>query len=604
MAWGIRAVEAFLGALTTKFTKHHKGLTKLKNTGKYFMILVHFFLYNVATRCYLFLCKGSQTMKKRSLLWIIPLAILLLLVIVVQLGMWGSHGGFFKFLAGQRDPGPELDPAISQSDLPGGSTYSISVQVDASQALAHLPPEYLSFAIDTSQVVGGKWWDPKASGAEIGSGTVNAPPFDFNQPQLDLLTQALAPATLRLGGSEADKVFYDLSEKGDAAIPEDYESVLRRQQWDDANAFAQRNGLKLIFTLNAGPGNRDESGAWDPANARELIAYSAAQGYPVSGWELGNELNIFWFVHGLGEQVSPAQYHQDLAAARALVKDYYPEATFSGQGSAFWPLLGEPLGLFYSMMPGYLQHSGDLTDFVSWHYYPQQSRRGPIASRRAYPGRLLDPANLDEAAYWADQVASLRDRYAPGKPIWLGETGNAQFGGEPGLSDVYLAGLWWLDQLGLLALHDQQVVVRQSLTGMNYGMIDDVTLSPRPDYWNSLLWKRLMGSEVYSAQVQGENTEKLRVYAHSTPGTDGAVTLLLINLDPQRSAHVNLPGLDGEAIMYALTTPDLFSQTVLLNGEELALTPQGNLPDISGQPFDPGGVLSVHPLSYTFLVLK
>lgn len=541
---------------------------------------------------------------KKHMLWIIPLALFLLLVLLIQLGLWGSHGNFFDFLAGQRDPGPELDSGISQFGPEDGSAYTASLQVDSSQPLAHLPPEYLSFAIDTSQVVGGKWWDPEASGAEVGSGTVNAPPFDFKRPQLDMLTQALAPAYLRLGGSEADKVFYDLSETGNAAIPAGFESVMRREQWDAAVAFAQRNGLQLVFTLNAGPGNRDESGAWNPGNARELIAYSADQGYEVSGWELGNELNIFWFVHGLGEQVSPAQYQQDLAAARALVETHYPEATFSGQGSAFWPLFGEPLGLFYGMMPGYLRRAGELTDIVSWHYYPQQSRRGPIASRRAYPGRLLNPANLDEAAHWADHVAALRDRYAPGAPLWLGETGNAQFGGEPGLSDVYLGGLWWLDQLGLLAQHNHQVVVRQTLTGMNYGMISDTTLALRPDYWNSLLWKRLMGSEVYAVQVQDETGGKLRAYAHSTPGGDGGITLLLINLDPQRSAQVSLPALGESAQVYAFTSPDIFSQTVLLNGQALALTPQGALPEITGQPFDPASGLTIHPLSYTFVILE
>ena len=74
----------------------------------------------------------------------------------------------------------------------------------------------------------------------------------------------------------------------------------------------------------------------------------------------------------------------------------------------------------------------------------------------------MDPVNLDEAGHWAGKVNGWRDRYAPGKAVWLGETGNAQYGGEPGLSDAYLGGLWWLDQLGLMARLGQEVVVRQS----------------------------------------------------------------------------------------------------------------------------------------------
>jgi len=47
-------------------------------------------------------------------------------------------------------------------------------------------------------------------------------------------------------------------------------------------------------------------------------------------------LNILYFVHGLKAQVS---------VARSLVARYTPPARLAGQGSAFWPVLGEPLGL-------------------------------------------------------------------------------------------------------------------------------------------------------------------------------------------------------------------------------------------------------------------
>jgi heparanase 1 len=538
---------------------------------------------------------------------ILALVILLFLIVaIVVIGLWRSSGNIVDFINGQR----RLQPTELQSDIPltgspDEAAYEVIVTVNQNDTIATLSDEYLSFAIDTSQVVGGKWWNPEAAAAEMGSGSTHVPVLDFNQPQLNLLASALAPTYLRIGGSEADKTFYDMDSDAPVAetIPPGYESVMTRPQWDAVNAFAQRNDLGLVFTLNAGPSARDANGRWLPQNAESLLAYSAEQGYDVDLWELGNELNIYWFVHGLDTMVSVEQYHEDLQTARALVTDYFPEAQFAGQGGAFWPLFGEPLNFFFGFTPAYLAQSGDLTDIVSWHYYPQQGRRGPIASRRANPSRLLDPSNLDEAGYWAAQMAAWRDEYAPGKPIWLGETGNAQFGGEPGLSDVYLGGLWWLDQLGLLATLGQDVVVRQTLIGSDYGMIDAETLAPRPDYWNSLLWKQLMGNEVYAVDLSGETADKLRAYAQTHP--DGGTTLLLINLNHDRETAISLPQFANQPYeLYSLTTPDIFSTNLLLNGEPLTLTPDGSLPTLNGEFISSNGTpqIQLNPLSYNFVV--
>jgi heparanase 1 len=544
-------------------------------------------------------------MKRRLVLAAVLLAVALPAAALTA-ALWHSHGGLIALIRGQLRAAPyALDAAISDK---GGSgpAFRVRVTVDRSTPVATLAEEYLSFSIDASQVAGGKWWDPAATGREMGSGTVRAPVYDFDRPRLDSLVAALAPAYLRIGGSESDKLFYDLrpSSGTPRAPPAGYESVLSLEEWDALNAFALRHGLRVAFTLNAGPLSRDAAHRWNGANAAALMRYTTRKGYPVHVWELGNEVNNFWFVFGVKQQISTAQYHDDLAEARRLVAEAAPAARLGGQGSMFWPVVGEPLSLLFGFMPDYLERSGATIDQVSWHYYPQQSRRGPVATRRASPSRLLDPAALDEAGYWADRVRVWRDRYARGKPLWLGETGNAQFGGEPGLSDVYLADLWWLDELGLMARKGMQVVVRQTLSGMNYGLIDDATLVPRPDYWASLLWKRLMGPHVYAVTVAGANARRLRAYAQSGP--DGSLTLLLINLDPATNATVELPELDGRAwSLYAVTAPDLFGGTVLLNGQALTLTAEGGVPVVAGTAREGAEHASVelHPLSYSFVTV-
>lgn len=524
-----------------------------------------------------------------SILWWILGSGAMIVTTILLVGLWGSRGHLPAFVDGQFDPGPALVRDVSVAPPPGEPAR---VTITIGDPLRRTDPRYLSFAIDTSAVVGGKWWDPAATHPEVGTGTVPAPVFDFDRPRLDTLVRELRPAILRIGGSEADKVYYAIDEAVDAP-PAGFESVLTRAQWDGVADFVDRNGLDLVMTLNAGPASRDSDGAWQPDNAETLVRHAAKQGHDVDIWELGNELNLFWFVHGVDEQVPAQIYAADVRRLRALVARHDPGASVASQSAAHWPVFGEPLGLLFGIQRAYLAQLGPDVGIVGWHYYPQQSRRGPIASRRATPGRLLDPANLDEAAHWARHNAVLRDAYAPDAPLWLGETGNAQFGGEPGLSDRALGSLWWLDQLGLLARHDHDVVIRQTLAGSNYQLITADTLEPLPDYWASVLWKRLMGPEVLDVTVVG--ADRARAYAHRTPNGEGT-SLLVINLDPQRSLEVE--GLPAGGTLRAISTPDLFGTVVHLNGEPLRLV-EGAVPDLPGVATPPQW--TVNPVSYAFV---
>lgn len=531
-------------------------------------------------------------------LWAIPAGVLLDLLAFVLLGLRGSRGGLWMFLRGQFPPIlRDWNPSIQVGWESATPVYEAEAEIGPGVPVARVEARFLSVAIDLSQVSGGKWWDPRAGRVEFSSGSLPAPVFDFDRPLLNRLAAALSPCYLRIGGSEADKIFYAPDDS--PLVPAGYQSVLTRRQWDRLHAFCDRHGMELVFTLNAGPAARAADGAWNPGHAEALMARARAQGQRVSVWELGNEMNVFFFVHGFRAQINPQQHLRDLHSLRALARKHFPDSRVAGQGSAYWPVLGEPLGFFFGFAREMLRQAAGLVDLFTWHYYPQQSRRCPAGSRRAHPARLLDPYNLDEAAHWAGQINALRDVHAPGLPVWLGETGNAQCGGAPGLSDRYLAGLWWLDQLGLMARCGQQVVVRQTLTGSDYGLLDEETLAPRPDYWNSLLWKRLMGSEVLAVRVVG--SDRLRVYAHRA-ASGGGISLLAINLDPARAARLRLPQFAGLACeKHLLTAPDVLGGRVFLNGRELALLPQGALPDLAGEQGTFDGVLSLPPLGYAFV---
>ncbi len=541
----------------------------------------------------------------KKLFFILLLAVVLLTVLFKFILMPNSRGGISEFIKGQTNlTQPDLKRDIS---LEGGKEdpYNVELEIDLKNPVNKISDKFLSFSLDVSSIVGGKWWDPEADEKELRSGSRNANLIDLENPKLNQLTKNLAPAYLRIGGSESDKIFYDLGTEKNYQ-DKNYESTLTKKRWDEVNRFAERNKLDLIFTLNSGPSERNNDGSWNNENAEELLRYSKEQNYKISAWELGNELNVYWYIFGPSNFIKPIQYKEDGEEAKKLVDKYYPEADFNGQGSAYWPMIGEPLSFFYKFTEEYLTLSGNDIDKILWHYYPQQSRRGPIATRRANPTRLLNPEYLDEVAHWAKQIINWRDKFAPEKPIWMGETGNAQFGGEPGVSDVYISGLWWLDQLGILALYDHEVVIRQTLVGLDYGLLDEETFDPRPDYWNSVLWKALMGTTVYKTKTSGEDKEKLRVYTHSSARNDSSfLTILAINLDHKKNAIVSIPKLKGYKYeVFSITTNDIYSKKVLLNGNKLGLENDFTIPEIKGilnrpehTPF-----INVSPLSYSFIL--
>jgi heparanase 1 len=466
--------------------------------------------------------------------------------------------------------------------------------------VATVDERFLAVGIDSAQVVGATWW---SSVDAVAGGTAKVAPYDFTRPVLRKLAGELAPSYLRVGGTESDKIFYDMSASPVTTAPAPYVDVLTAAQWDAIDDFAKTLGFQVLFTIDAGPGPRAADLSWQPDNAKVLLQYAASKGTPMALWELGNEVDAFPVSISLSFKITPAQFAADVMTARALVEAETPGVRFGAPSSAYWPKAGELISFYPAFM---MAGGGASLDVVTWHYYPQQSHRCPIATVRADPSLMFIPGTLDEIDTWAAEV----EGPAAGKPVWLGETGNAQCGGEPGESDAFVGGFWWLDQLAKLARRGQPVVVRQTLSGANYGLIDDATLAPRPDYWTSVLWRRLMGTSVLSVAASGDPL--LRTYAQCTragaPGyAKGAVTLVVLNLDQTRAVSIPIAAsLGDEADAYVLSSPDVTSSDVSLNGTPLVAAADGTLPALPpGVEKRSGGTLAVTfgPATYGYVVL-
>src|SRR3977135_1347475 len=111
------------------------------------------------------------------------------------------------------------------------------------------------------------------------------------------------------------------------------------------------------------------------------------------------------------------------------------------------------------------------------------------------PEVALSEASLAQTDQALGFHRTLRDAFEPGKPIWLTETADAECGGNR-WSATFLDTFRYLDQLGRLAKAGVQVVMHNTLAASDYGLLDETTFAPRPNYWGALLWRRLMGSTV------------------------------------------------------------------------------------------------------------
>jgi heparanase 1 len=470
------------------------------------------------------------------------------------------------------------------------------VRVTVGPTIRQLPEGFLSVSIDMSQLLAGLWWEG-SSQIVRGLGTEAAAPVDFSDQRLIAGAKLFSGGMLRIGGTASDKATYRVDCPIAPGLAQE-ELVLSGGTWQTVSNFCEETGLSLMMTLNCGRDTWNPRGEWDPTNALELLRFDAGLKRPTSAWALGNEINGYPFVHGIRHFMSARRYCRAYQTFSDLVAETHPFALKAGPASAFWPRIGEP----NPKINAFLKCVGDRCDIVTWHYYPVHSHRGSFSTRWASPEKLLAPRNLDEIRRFSRRIGDIQARRGFAGKRWLGELGPALYGGEPGLSDRYISGLWWLDALSSAAMAGEERVFRQTLFGSEYGLLRSEDYAPNPDFWNCLLWKSLMGSEVWEVQAAGA-PPALRLYAHGDRERQTR-TLLALNVSMREPAQIDLLGLLGDAskaTLFYIDSPDPYSRELRINGAE---------PSEAGDDVFALGTplvrerLSLAPLSYCFVLAE
>ncbi|WGR91059.1 hypothetical protein MTX26_10565 [Bradyrhizobium sp. ISRA443] len=452
--------------------------------------------------------------------------------------------------------------------------------------VATVDARFQSYNIEMVEVTGGRFWRPYAA-ADV-QATAKADrfatraPIDLHDVRLRRLAAALAPAYLRVSGTWANSTFFADTDTPPSAPPAGFKGVLTRQQWRDVIDFSRTVDAPIVTSFAISAGTRDANGRWTSQQARQLLAFTRSIGGHLAATEFMNEPDLP-AIGGAPRGYDAAAYGRDLATFHAFMKSAAPDVTILGPGTAGTG--ADAAALFAAAAPG--------VDTISYHHYGALSTRcaGDRTPEAALSDEWLSRTGKTFAFYKA-----LRDRLAPGKPIWLTETGETACGGNRWAA-TFTDTFRYLDQLGRLARAGVRVVMHNTLAASDYGLLDEHTHLPRPNYWAALLWRRLMGTTVLDPGIAAR--PGFHVYAHCARDTPGGVALLVINNDRDKPSGLVLP---ATAQRYTLASDNLADGSVRLNRTTLALDASDQLPPLTGEATTAGTIMFA-PATITFLVV-
>lgn len=413
--------------------------------------------------------------------------------------------------------------------------------------------------------------------------------IDFKSEKLLTLAKGLSSNSLksnvylRVGGSLGDD---------DVFNPTMY--IFNATEFEQLYLFTKKLKWKLIFGLNLLL--RKSDGTWDSTNAESLIDFISTKGYHVN-YELGNEPDL-WPTHR-NITIKPEQIANDFLTLKNILLQY------DSQGKLFGPDICTLTR--YDYFENILRNMKDnVLDAITFHHYYG-------SSSNVSPANFTSVKYLDSFINYGNKafqiiIKSIKSFQHP--PVWVGET-SSTYGGGSDIGMSFVAGFLWLDKLGVAAQMNISVVIRQTLTGNHYSLIHrDYTSSP--DYWISLLHKKLVGRRVLNITDYLKLGKEVRVYAHciNPYGEMGyspyGIVLMVLNLNQTQTASIviknpTLKSLDIDQYLFSPLNGNLDDKDVSLNGEVLRMSSNTTLPKL--RPLRIKQPIQIPPLRYGFYVL-
>ena len=485
----------------------------------------------------------------------------------------------------------------------------IKLQASGLRALREMNERLISYNVEMTEVTGGTFWKAYTD-AQI-DGTEQVPPPDFSKgvaamhqwydpidttnPRLIKLAKALGSCWVRVSGTWATRTYYDFDGTG---MAEGYNNHLRKEQWINLLNFVKAVNGKLKISVANCDGLHSHDEPWNPSQAEKIFSLSKEYGVPIEAVEFVNEPNMLKST-GFPKDYTAADFRRDQDIFHKWVRENYPECLIVGPsdtdpGAMSVDAWGKPHpwaenvgGMDTAGIAAVMAYcsTGDLMDgctekldVFSYHYYNGVSERMAAMMPSAFtPAEgAMSEAYLGAAGHSARCFSSYRDRYCPGGEMWVTESGDAGAGGHTWAS-TYLEVPRTLNEIGDFSTVTNGVIFHNTLASSDYGWLKHGTFVPRPSYFAVLLWKQVMGNTVYAS---GEALrEGAHVYAHSRKDGKDGYAYLVINSSWTDTTTVELP---RDAQAYILTgNGKMRSRTMLLNGKELVLAENDELPQLN-----------------------
>ena len=216
--------------------------------------------------------------------------------------------------------------------------------------------------------------------AWVNSSAING--IDFQDPDLVFLVSELAPAILRIGGSEEDITVYALEPAIECEpVPHVGNFCLTADRWMEMTNFGAKTGARISFGLNAMYGRGNNTERFNSSQIEQMFRFTVEHVNPAGlyGFQFGNELE---------HKVDSEPYAQDLLLTRQLLNKAWPDA-------AKRPKLvapdENPDADYVSAVLGYPGVTSDTIDGLTWHQYtgegtqPNKQGTQPISIPQAQP---------------------------------------------------------------------------------------------------------------------------------------------------------------------------------------------------------------------------
>jgi len=482
----------------------------------------------------------------------------------------------------------------------------ISVESNAS-TIGIVRPEFISTTLD--------WW-PLETTAWGNSSVVHA---DLTHPNLIAAARGLSPLFLRIGGSQADSVFYNMStsttdveeeNRFAKACDKNRQLCLTMQRWTEVLEFAHEAGARIVFTLSYILHTRDESGEndqqdWDSTNARQLLEYTAQSKYAntVFGFELGNEVTHKGKIENVTRLVNA------YAELRHIIDETWSEANNNDKHK---PKILGPASTGQSITTKLLKALGSHVDIATYHKYHGGGKDPNLVEYAKGTYIIQHPTKFHK-------ISSSVNKYMDSPEVWVGEGAMAYNSGRQNLTDSFVGSFWFTNLLGAMSKSvPHTVYCRQALVGGYYELISHETMEARPDYWIAHLWKKLVGTKAIGPIIspsredspdeytfgccEGPEKDTLLIHAFCAKDESSNPIFVITNIDKSPFSVYITVGTHVTKYILRGKSGRRDSQSVVLNGNHLLTIDNGKLPEIIGEGTD-DLVVTLPPLSIAFVVV-